>query len=98
MRGTGARKNEARLCPGTEGIRVQRTPEGFHMKRVVSGLIMVAAVFTCAAAEPPAAATQAAPQKVIKDPAEYNSYITALNTQDPASRGAAMEAFVTQYP
>ena len=24
-------------------------------------------------------------QKVIQDPAEYNSYIAALNTQDPAS-------------
>jgi tetratricopeptide (TPR) repeat protein len=37
-------------------------------------------------------------QKVIKDPAEYNAYITALNTQDPAQKGAAMEAFVNQYP
>jgi tetratricopeptide (TPR) repeat protein len=37
-------------------------------------------------------------QKVIKDPAEYNAYITALNTQDPAQKGAAMEAFVKQYP
>src|ERR1700719_2212892 len=43
---------------------------------------------------------QAAPasQKVIKDPAEYNAYITALNTQDPAQKGAAMEAFIAQYP
>lgn len=39
-----------------------------------------------------------ASQKVIKDPAEYNAYITALNTQDPAARAAAMEAFVKQYP
>jgi tetratricopeptide (TPR) repeat protein len=37
-------------------------------------------------------------QKVIKDPAEYNAYITALNTTDPAAKGAAMEAFVAQYP
>ena len=37
-------------------------------------------------------------QKVIKDPAEYNAYITALNTQDPAQRAAAMEAFIKQYP
>jgi tetratricopeptide (TPR) repeat protein len=37
-------------------------------------------------------------QKVIKDPAEYNAYIAALNTQDPAQRAAAMEAFVTKYP
>jgi tetratricopeptide (TPR) repeat protein len=39
-----------------------------------------------------------ASQKVIKDPAEYNAYIAALNTQDPAQRAAATEAFVTQYP
>jgi hypothetical protein len=37
-------------------------------------------------------------QKVIKDPAEYNAYMTALNTQDAAQRAAAMEAFVNQYP
>src|SRR5579864_516291 len=37
-------------------------------------------------------------QKVIKDPAEYNAYIAALNTQDPVQKAAAMEAFVKQYP
>lgn len=37
-------------------------------------------------------------QKVIKDQAEYNAYITALNMTDPAAKGAAMEAFVAQYP
>jgi len=37
-------------------------------------------------------------QKVIKDPAEYNAYITALNTTDPAAKAQAMEAFVAQYP
>src|SRR5262245_59728288 len=46
----------------------------------------------------PAADQQASGQKVIKDPAEYNAYITALNTQDPAAKAAAMEAFVKQYP
>jgi tetratricopeptide (TPR) repeat protein len=40
----------------------------------------------------------AASQKVIKDPAEYNAYIAALNTQDAAQRAAAMEAFLSQYP
>jgi hypothetical protein len=37
-------------------------------------------------------------QKVIKDPTEYNAYITALNMTDQAQKGAAMEAFVAQYP
>jgi tetratricopeptide (TPR) repeat protein len=54
------------------------------------------------AAQPPATGDQQAnvptSQKVIKDPAEYNAYITALNTTDPAAKGAAMEAFVAQYP
>ena len=36
--------------------------------------------------------------KTIKDPAEYNAYIAAYNTQDPAHKAAAMEAFVAQYP
>jgi hypothetical protein len=37
-------------------------------------------------------------QKMIKDPAEYNAYIAALNTTEPAQKAAAMEAFVSQYP
>jgi tetratricopeptide (TPR) repeat protein len=52
-------------------------------------------------AQQPAAGDQAnlpTSQKVIKDPAEYNAYITALNTTDPAAKGQAMEAFVAQYP
>jgi tetratricopeptide (TPR) repeat protein len=54
-----------------------------------------------AAQQPAASGDQAnvpTSQKVIKDPAEYNAYITALNTTDPAAKGAAMEAFVAQYP
>src|SRR5579872_2521150 len=43
-------------------------------------------------------AGQPGQQKVIKDPNEYNAYIAALNTQDPAAKGAAMEAFLKQYP
>lgn len=55
------------------------------------------------AAQQPAAGDQQAnntptSQKVIKDPAEYNAYMTALNTTDPSAKGAAMEAFVVQYP
>src|SRR5262245_44386723 len=37
-------------------------------------------------------------QKVIKDQAEYDAYIVALNTADPDARGRAMEAFVARYP
>lgn len=37
-------------------------------------------------------------QKVIKDPTEYNAYVSALNLTDPAKKAAAMEAFVARYP
>ena len=51
-----------------------------------------------APASNPGASQTPTSQKVIKDPAEYNAYITALNTTDPTAKAAAMEAFVTQYP
>jgi len=37
-------------------------------------------------------------QKVIKDQAEYNAYMTATTTQDPGQKAQALEAFVQQYP
>lgn len=37
-------------------------------------------------------------QKVIKDAAEYNAYIAALNIADPAKKAAAMEEFIQKYP
>jgi tetratricopeptide (TPR) repeat protein len=56
------------------------------------------------AAKPAAAAKKASPAvapgtaKVIKDPAEYNDYTSALNIADPGLKAAAMEAFVGKYP
>jgi hypothetical protein len=45
----------------------------------------------------PAAAPQAAP--VIKDPAEYNAYVSAVDTaKDANARISGLEAFVAQYP
>lgn len=44
------------------------------------------------------AQTAPAQQKVIKDQAEYNAYIAALNVTDPAQKAAAMESFIKQYP
>jgi len=74
-----------------------------YMKKVL--VTVVLAFITTALGQQPTTQTQPgqqpgspASQKVIKDPAEYNAYITALNTQDAAARGAAMEAFVKQYP
>jgi hypothetical protein len=63
-------------------------------------LALTGAMMAQASAQQPADSQANVPanQKVIKDPAEYNAYITALNTQDPAQKAAAMEAFVKQYP
>jgi tetratricopeptide (TPR) repeat protein len=50
-------------------------------------------------AQPQAQAPAAAQQtKTIKDPTEYNAYITATQVADPAQKAAALEAFVQQYP
>ena len=35
---------------------------------------------------------------VIKDPAEYNAYVGAVQQQDPNAKISGLEAFVTQYP
>jgi len=55
---------------------------------------IAAALVVCALA----ASAALAQQKTIKDPAEYNAYIAALNTADPAQKAAAMEAFLVKFP
>jgi tetratricopeptide (TPR) repeat protein len=68
---------------------------------------VVLGVATVAAAQPPAqpaqgqttpapASTAQAP--VIKDPAEYNAYVGAITSKDPAAQISGLEAFLTQYP
>ena len=58
-----------------------------------------------APAQPPAPQTPAQPQaapapqkKEIKDPAEYNAYVGAVQQQDAAAKISGLEAFLTQYP
>lgn len=57
---------------------------------------------TPAAGQPaPAAGGQAAPQqqkKEIKDPAEYNAYVNAVQQSDPAAKATAVESFLQTYP
>jgi hypothetical protein len=43
----------------------------------------------------PAAPAQ---KKEIKDPAEYNAYVGAVQQTDPAAKVSGLEAFLTQYP
>jgi hypothetical protein len=55
--------------------------------------------FAVAAASVTALAQQPAPQKKeIKDPAEYNAYVGAVQQQDPNAKISGLEAFLTQYP
>ncbi len=83
------------------------------MKKIVLAMLLVTAVATVAQTTPaPAAAApaaQAAPaksaaptppaqKKEIKDPAEYNAYVGAIQQQDPAAKISGLEAFLTQYP
>jgi hypothetical protein len=53
-----------------------------------------------AAAQPQSQPGQAAPQqkKEIKDPAEYNAYVNAVQQADPNAKISGLEAFLTQYP
>ncbi len=37
-------------------------------------------------------------KKEIKDPAEYNAYVGAVQQQDPTAKISGLEAFLTQYP
>src|SRR5260370_29873962 len=48
-------------------------------------------------AAPPASAPQAA-APVIKDPAEYNAYVGAIQQKDANAKISGLEAFLTQYP
>jgi tetratricopeptide (TPR) repeat protein len=77
------------------------------MKKIVLAMLLVAAVTAVAqtASTPAQPALQqsaphaAAPQKKeIKDPAEYNAYVGAVQQQDPAAKVSGLEAFLTQYP
>jgi hypothetical protein len=46
--------------------------------------------------QPAGQPSTAAPE--IKDPAEYNAYIGAVQQKDPNAKISALEAFLTQYP
>jgi hypothetical protein len=46
----------------------------------------------------PQPAAQAQSQKQIKDPAEYNAYVGAVQQQDAAAKISGLEAFLAQYP
>ena len=75
------------------------------MKKIVLAMLLVAAVTAVAQTAPAPAQTAPAAQtappqqkKEIKDPAEYNAYVGAVQQKDAAARVSGLEAFLTQYP
>src|SRR5579872_1861646 len=48
-----------------------------------------------AQSQPSSSGTQA---PVIKDPAEYNAYVNAIQQKDPTAQISGLEAFLAQYP
>lgn len=80
-------------------------------KTVVSIVLVLAAVAIMdtawalpARAQQPSAAGQAAPAgqaakgPEIKDPAEYNAYVGAIQQSNPQAKASALESFLQQYP
>ena len=73
------------------------------MKKLLVIMLLVFAmggtVVPQAAGQAPAAPAAPATQKPqIKDPAEYNAYVSAVQQQDPAAQAQAIEAFLQTYP
>jgi tetratricopeptide (TPR) repeat protein len=69
------------------------------MNKIVLAMLLVAAVTAVAQTPSAPAPAQPAPQKKeIKDPAEYNAYVGAVQQTDAAAKVSGLEAFVTQYP
>jgi len=67
------------------------------MKKPMVWMVLVLATLAAVAQSQPGQ-EQAPGQKVIKDPGEYNAYMSALNMPDPAQKAAAMEGFIKQFP
>jgi tetratricopeptide (TPR) repeat protein len=68
---------------------------------LVAVVLTLVAVAVGQTASPPTQAQPAASQSqapVIKDPAEYNAYMGAVQQQDAAARISGLEAFLAQYP
>lgn len=77
------------------------------MKTTVLAFVLVAALAVSAQDATPQQTQPAAPAPTgqpaaaapeIKDPAEYNAYIGAVQQKDPNAKLSALEAFLTQYP
>ena len=62
-------------------------------------LVVMLLLLAIAALVQQSAAQAAVPsQKQIKDPAEYNAYVNAVQQSNPAQKASAIEAFLQTYP
>src|SRR5438445_1611564 len=84
------------------------------MKKILLAVVLGVAVGAVGQAAQPAQPTQGQPAQtqpaqgqaaapasqapVIKDPAEYNAYVGAVQQTDPNAKISGLEAFLTQYP
>ncbi len=74
------------------------------MTRLLLAIVLGVSVGTVTQAAQPAQGQAAAPAQgqaaapVIKDPAEYNAYVSAVQQTDPNAKISGLEAFLTQYP
>ncbi|HUO25757.1 MAG TPA: hypothetical protein VMU61_08825 [Candidatus Aquilonibacter sp.] len=74
------------------------------MTRLLLAVVLGVSVGTVTQAAQPALGQAAAPAQgqssapVIKDPAEYNAYVAAVQQTDPNAKISGLEAFLTQYP
>jgi tetratricopeptide (TPR) repeat protein len=69
------------------------------MKKFLIAVVLISATAVAQTTPAPAqGASSPAQQKTIKDPAEYNAYITATGLTDPNQKASALDSFVQQYP
>ncbi|ABF41262.1 hypothetical protein Acid345_2261 [Candidatus Koribacter versatilis Ellin345] len=99
-------RHESDIAPSAPGrnpvLSTESLKELFEMKKpLVTMLLMMATVAIQPLALPSLAAGQAAaPQqkKEIKDPAEYNAYVNAVQQADPKAKATALQSFLQTYP
>lgn len=68
------------------------------MKKFLLVMLLIVATTGLVQQASSQAAAPATQKKEIKDPAEYNAYVNAIQQQDPNAKAQALEAFIQTYP
>lgn len=68
------------------------------MKKLLVVLVLVFVVAVAATAQQSQGSSAASSQPQIKDPAEYNAYMGAINATDPNMKASSLESFIQSYP